>query len=66
MEESLDGVKNYSVTVDDSGRDLVFTRKIVRGRAKKSYGIRAAQMVGMREDIVRRANELLESRKNEE
>lgn len=66
LEESLDGVKNYSVTVDDSGRDLVFTRKIVRGRAKKSYGIRAAQMVGMREDIVRRANELLESRKNEE
>jgi DNA mismatch repair protein MutS len=40
LENSLDGVKNYNVAVKKRGDDITFLRRIVRGPADDSYGIR--------------------------
>ena len=32
LEESIEGVKNYSIAVKEKGEDIIFLRKIVEGR----------------------------------
>ena len=59
LEGILQGVKNYSITVKESGEDIIFLRKIVRGRADQSYGIQVARLAGIPNLITDRAKELL-------
>ena len=40
LEGKLHNVNNYCIAVKEKGDDIVFLRKIVRGGADKSYGIR--------------------------
>ncbi len=60
LEGSIDGVLNYSVDVRESGEDIVFLRKIIRGSAMKSYGIEVARLAGVPRHVVSRAKEILE------
>lgn len=53
------GIKNYSVAVDDDGKEVVFLHKIVPGAASKSYGIHVAQMAGLPKAIIRTAQETI-------
>lgn len=64
LAELLPGVKNYHVTVKESGHDIVFLRKVEQGSADKSYGIEVARLAGLPQDVVERAREIL--RKHEE
>ena len=59
LEIILDRVKNYNVNVKEYGDKIIFLRKIVPGRADKSYGIHVAKMAGVPQEIVKRANEIL-------
>lgn len=59
LEDSLDGVKNYSVAVKKRGDDIKFLRKIVRGGADDSYGIEVAKLAGVPARVIARAKELL-------
>ncbi|MEW9124656.1 MAG: DNA mismatch repair protein MutS [Thermotaleaceae bacterium] len=59
LEETLEGVKNYCIAVKESGDDIVFLRKIVRGAADQSYGIQVAKLAGVSEKIVDRAKKIL-------
>ena len=59
LEETLNGLKNYQVAVNDSGNEIVFLRKIVPGAAGKSYGIHVAEMAGLPRQIIERAKEIL-------
>jgi len=59
MEEELEGVKNYTVLVKEKGSSVVFLRKVVPGRADKSYGINVARLAGMPEVVVKRAEAIL-------
>ena len=44
LENSLPGIQNYSVSVYETDKDVVFMKKIVRGGADKSYGIDVAKI----------------------
>ncbi len=61
LAERLPHVVNYNVAVDDSGngRDVVFLRRIIPGRADRSYGVHVARMAGLPAAAVNRAEEIL-------
>ena len=50
---------NYHAAVDDSGDEVVFLRRILPGKADRSYGVHVAQMAGLPRAVVRRAEEIL-------
>jgi len=52
-------VKNYHVSVKESGGGIVFLRKVAEGAADKSYGIEVAKLAGLPPEAVRRAREVL-------
>lgn len=60
LEDKIDGVKNYCVSVQENGEDVIFLRKIVRGGADKSYGIHVAKLAGIPQKVIKRSNEILE------
>jgi len=55
----LPQVSNYNVAVSESDNEVVFLHKIVEGGCDKSYGIHVAQLAGMPNPIINRANDLL-------
>ena len=60
LADSLAGVKNYSMAVKEQGSEIVFLRKVVPGRANKSYGIQVARLAGVPSAVVSRAGAVLE------
>lgn len=60
LEGNLEGVKNYRITAEKKGRDIIFLRKVIRGSADESYGIQVAHLAGVPEGVVNRAAEILE------
>ena len=59
MEESLERVKNYNVSVKEVGRTILFLRKLRRGGTDNSFGIHVAKLAGMPTKVVERADEIL-------
>jgi len=59
LAEQLSGVKNYHVSVKETGAGIVFLRKIEPGAADRSYGIEVAKLAGLPDEVVRRAREVL-------
>jgi DNA mismatch repair protein MutS len=55
----LPRVQSYRMDVLEEGERIIFLRKIVPGGADKSYGIHVAQLAGIPNGIVRRAQEIL-------
>jgi DNA mismatch repair protein MutS len=60
LAESLEGVKNYAMAVKEEGQEVVFLRKVVPGKANKSYGIQVAKLAGVPQEVTRRAEQVLE------
>jgi DNA mismatch repair protein MutS len=62
LPERLPHVVNYNVAVDDSGdgNDVVFLRRIIPGKADRSYGVHVARLAGLPSAAVARAEEILE------
>jgi DNA mismatch repair protein MutS len=59
LAEDLVRVKNFNVSVKESGDKIIFMRKLKEGGSEHSFGIHVAQMAGMPNRIVLRANEIL-------
>ena len=59
LADRLSGVKNFHVTVKESGGGIVFLRKVIEGAADKSYGIEVAKLAGLPVDVIHRAREVL-------
>jgi DNA mismatch repair protein MutS len=59
LADLLTGVKNYHVSVKESGRNIVFLRKVEPGSADKSYGIEVARLAGLPPGVLDRAREIL-------
>lgn len=59
LEGTLDGVKNYRISVKEFNNTILFLRKIVRGGTNKSFGIEVASLAGLPNDIIIRAKEIL-------
>ncbi len=58
------GVKNYNVAVREYGDQVIFLRQIIPGGTDKSYGIHVAKLAGLPDEVVVRANEILENLEN--
>lgn len=61
LEGKVDGVKNYCISVEEKGEDVIFLRKIIRGGADKSYGIHVAKLAGVPDKVLKRAESILEA-----
>ena len=59
LAEDFVRVKNFNVSVKEVGNKIVFMRKLKEGGSGHSFGIHVAQMAGMPNRIVLRANEIL-------
>jgi len=59
LAERLSGVKNYHVSVKETGGGIVFLRKVEPGAADRSYGIEVAKLAGLPNEVIQRAREVL-------
>ena len=59
LAEQLEGVKNYHVSVKETGGGIAFLRKVEPGAADRSYGIEVAKLAGLPNEVVERAREVL-------
>lgn len=61
LEGKLEGIKNYTILIEEKGEEITFLRKIDKGSTNKSYGIEVARLAGINKDIINRAGEILDS-----
>jgi len=66
LEELLDSVKNYHVSVKETGGNIVFLRKVSPGTADKSYGIEVAKLAGLPQEVILRARQVLHQHESAE
>jgi DNA mismatch repair protein MutS len=52
-------IKNFNVSVKEAGNKVIFMRKLKEGGSEHSFGIHVAQMAGMPNQVVLRANEIM-------
>jgi len=53
------GMKNYHIAVEEKGDTILFLRKIIEGKADRSYGIQVAQLAGLPIPVILRSKEIL-------
>ncbi len=61
LENRIEGVKNYKITVREMNGAVVFLRKIARGGANRSFGIEVAALAGVPKEITARAKGILKT-----
>ena len=61
LENNMDGIKNYKVTVKELNGSVVFLRKIAKGGANRSFGIEVASLAGVPKEITVRAKSILKA-----
>jgi DNA mismatch repair protein MutS len=66
LAEQLSGVKNYHVSVKETGGGVVFLRRVEPGAADRSYGIEVAKLAGLPNEVVVRAREVLAEHESSE
>ena len=59
MEKLYGRIKNYNVSVKEINGKVLFMRKLVRGGSEHSFGIHVAEIAGMPQTIVERAEVVL-------
>jgi DNA mismatch repair protein MutS len=59
MADSFPRVRNFNVSVKETGNKVLFLRKLSPGGSEHSFGIHVARMAGMPQSIIVRANEIL-------
>ncbi len=59
LEGKLKAVVNYHVGVEEVDGRVIFTHKVQKGAAKKSYGIHVAELAGLPAELIKRAKEIL-------
>lgn len=60
MSETFERIKNYNVSVKELKDNVLFLRKLVEGGSAHSFGIHVAKMAGMPQQVLRKANKILE------
>ncbi|MGN6392690.1 MAG: DNA mismatch repair protein MutS [Gemmatimonadales bacterium] len=59
LPERLQHARNYNVAVRETGGTVVFLHRLEPGGTDRSYGIHVAQLAGLPDGVVRRAQEIL-------
>ena len=60
LARSCRGIGNFNVAVKEYGKDIIFLRRILPGASDRSYGIHVARLAGVPEEVLDRANNVLE------
>jgi DNA mismatch repair protein MutS len=60
MNEKFARIKNFNVSVKESGNNIIFIRTLKEGGSEHSFGIHVARMAGMPSKIVKKAEKILE------
>ncbi|MCE3226868.1 MAG: mutS [Bacteroidetes bacterium] len=58
-------IKNFNVSVKESGNKIIFLRKLAEGGSEHSFGIHVARMAGMPKIVIERANVILKKLEKE-
>lgn len=58
-------IKNFNVSVKESGNKIIFLRKLAEGGSEHSFGIHVARMAGMPNYVIDRANVILKKLEKE-
>lgn len=64
MESQYARIKNYHVKVKESGKEVIFLRKIDKGGSEQSFGIHVAKLAGMPRKVVEEAEYMLSQLEN--
>ncbi len=64
ISEYIPNVENYQVLVKYENNSLSFLHKVERGGANKSYGIEAARLAGVPEEVIKNAKQILNNLEN--
>ena len=59
-EHDLKRVRTYHFAVKDTGKDVIFLRKLIPGATDRSYGIHVASLAGLPGRVITRASALME------
>jgi len=59
MTKDFSRIKNFNVSVKESGKKILFIRKLKEGGSQHSFGIHVAKMAGIPNEIVSKANKIL-------
>ena len=57
-------VRNFHIAVKESGKDVIFLRKLREGGTDKSFGVHVARMAGMPRAVLESAERTLQSMEN--
>ena len=64
LENILDKVVNFNVSVEEKDNKVIFLRNLVRGGTDKSYGVHVAQIAGLPQSLINRAFNILANFEN--
>jgi DNA mismatch repair protein MutS len=59
LADDLPHGKNWRITLQERGGDIIFLRRVVEGKAGRSYGIEVAKLAGLPGSVIDRSNEIL-------
>jgi DNA mismatch repair protein MutS len=59
LSQDFPRIKNFNVSVKEVGNKIIFMRKLKEGGSEHSFGIHVAQIAGMPNQVVLRANEIM-------
>jgi len=54
-------IRNYNISIRESGNQILFLRKLIPGGSEHSFGIHVARMAGMPAQVLKRAQQMLET-----
>ena len=60
MTKSLKKLRNVHVAANEDDGNIVFLHKVINGAIDKSYGINVASLANLPQEVITRANEILE------
>lgn len=60
LQDAHPEIANYRMEVQERGDEVIWTHRVVRGGADKSYGLQVARMAGVPRSVVRRAQAILQ------
>lgn len=59
LADQIPSVRNFRVSVEERGEDVVWTHKVLPGGTDRSYGVHVAKMAGVPPRVLQRASEIL-------
>ncbi len=59
LADRLPSVRNLSCQVAEQRGELIFLRRVVEGKADRSYGVNVAKMAGLPQPVIARARQIL-------